>query len=60
MPKAIKVDHGTEFINDTLKTWCAQKGIDINITVSYSSLQNSVAEYMNCTLVELAHTMLKV
>ena len=39
MPKAIKVDYGTEFINDTLKTWCVQKDIDINMTASYSLSQ---------------------
>jgi transposase InsO family protein len=58
-PKAIKVDRGTEFINDTLKTWCAQKGVDINMTAPYSPSQNGVAERMNRTLVELARTMLR-
>ena len=57
--KAIKVDRGIEFINNTLETWCVQKGVDINMTVPYSSSQNGVVECMNCTLVELACTMLR-
>src|SRR6266852_2843306 len=54
----IRVDRGTEFINDKLKTWCAECGIDIQMTVPYSPSQNGVAERMNRTLVELARAML--
>ena len=54
------MNQDTEFINDTLKTWCAQKGVDINMTAPYSPSQNGVAERMNRTLVELVRTMLRV
>jgi Integrase core domain/GAG-pre-integrase domain len=58
MPQAIRTDCGTEFTNADLKSWCACKGIDIQMTAPYSPSQNGVAERMNCTLVELARAML--
>jgi hypothetical protein len=56
-PLAIRVDRGKEFINENLKSWCHQQGIEINQTAPYSPSQNGVAERMNRTLVELARTM---
>ena len=56
--RAIRVDRGTEFVNDNLQTWCLQRGIEIQMTAPYSSSQNGTAERMNCTLVELARAML--
>jgi hypothetical protein len=56
-PHAIRVDRGKEFINENLKTWCHQQGIEINQTAPYSPSQNGVTERMNRTLVELARTM---
>ena len=53
-PQAICVDRGKEFINEDLKSWCHQKGIEINQTAPYSPSQNGIAERMNRTLVELA------
>jgi transposase InsO family protein len=52
------VDHGTEFINKPMKTWCSQQGIEIQMTAPYSPSQNGVAERMNRTLVELARAMI--
>jgi transposase InsO family protein len=57
-PKAIQIDGGGEFINDMLKMWCKEKGIDIQMTAHYSPSQNGVAEQMNRTLVELTQAML--
>ena len=57
-PNAICMDHGLEFINDSLQTWCMWLRIEIQITALYSPSQNGVAEQMNRTLMELAHTML--
>jgi hypothetical protein len=57
-PLAIRVDRGTEFINETTKTWCAQRGIEIQMTAPYSPSQNGIAERMNRTLVELAHAII--
>jgi hypothetical protein len=53
-PHAIWVDCGKEFINEDLKSWCHEQGIEINQTAPYSPPQNGVAEQMNHTLVELA------
>jgi hypothetical protein len=57
MPHAIKVNCGTEFLNQTLQTWCNENGVDIEVTVPYSPSQNGIAKCMNYTLVELACAM---
>ena len=59
IPQAIRMDQGTEFVNEVLKTWCREQGIDIQLTAPYSPSQNGVAERMNRTLVELARAMLR-
>jgi transposase InsO family protein len=41
---AIRVDRGTEFINEPLKTWYVEKGIKIQMTAPYSPSQNGVAK----------------
>jgi hypothetical protein len=58
-PKAIRIDRGKEFVNETLQSWCRQQGIEIQMTAPYSPSQNGVAERMNRTLVELARAMIK-
>jgi hypothetical protein len=35
-PHTIYIDHGKEFINDNLKSWCHEQGIEINQTAPYS------------------------
>ena len=57
-PKAIHFDNGKEFLNQELKDWCNQQGINIQTTALYSPSQNGVAEQMNCTVVELARAMI--
>jgi hypothetical protein len=58
-PKAIRVDRGKEFVNDDLKTWCWQQGIEIHMTAPYSPSQNGIAERMNRTIVKPARAMLR-
>ena len=58
-PNAIQVDRGSEFLNQTLYSWCREQGFDIQTTAPYSPSQNGVAERMNRTLVELGRTMIK-
>jgi transposase InsO family protein len=58
-PKAIRIDSRKEFVNETLKVWCHQNGIDIQMTAPYSPLQNGIVEQMNRTIVELARAMIK-
>ena len=50
----IQMDRGTEFLNKNLKSWCHAEGIQLQMTALYLPSQNSVAERMNQTLVELA------
>ena len=57
-PHTIRSDCSKEFMNETLSTWCAKQGIDVQLTASYSPAQNGIAEQMNHTLVELAWAML--
>ena len=56
--KYIYINHGKEFLSDQLKEWCEEQGIEIQLTTPYCPSQNSVAEHMNCTLVELTCTMI--
>lgn len=35
-PQAIRVDRGTEFLNDPIKVWCREHGIEIQTMVPYS------------------------
>ena len=57
-PCAIRMDRGTEFVNEDLRTWTQSQGIQLQMTAPYSPSQNGVAERMNRTLVELARAML--
>ena len=59
LPKAMRVDRGSEFINQTLKAWFDENGLEIQTTAPYSPSQNGIAERMNRTLVELARAMIK-
>jgi len=57
-PKALCFNQGKEFINEDLRNWCAEQGIEIQTTAPYSPAQNRIAEHMNRMLVELAHAMI--
>ena len=59
-PKAMHTDCSKEFINEQLSPWCHEHGIEIQTTAPYLLLQNGVAEWSNCTLVELVRAMIKV
>jgi hypothetical protein len=52
-PKYMQIDRGKEFVNTALQSWCQEQGIDIQMTAPYSLSQNSAAERVNRTLVEL-------
>jgi hypothetical protein len=43
-PQALRIDCGTEFINNESKQWCNGRGIEIQSTAPYSPSQNGVAE----------------
>jgi transposase InsO family protein len=56
--KAIRSDNGTEFKNNVMDTFCAEKGIDHQYSAARTPQQNGVAERRNRTLIEAARTML--
>src|ERR1700733_2881547 len=58
MPKTIRVDNGSEYINQELRAWCAERGIEITKNAPYSHAQHGNAERPNRTLMELARAML--
>ena len=45
----ICIDRGMEFINNALKTWCAEDGSEIQTTAPYSPSQNRIAEWMHAS-----------
>ena len=57
-PCGIRMDRGSEFVNDKLKKWCHSQGIYFQMTAPYSPSQNGVAEHMNQILGKLAQAML--
>jgi transposase InsO family protein len=44
MPKALRADNGKEYVNQTLRNWCNERGIQLQSTAPYTSQQNGVAE----------------
>ncbi|GJZ59112.1 retrovirus-related pol polyprotein from transposon TNT 1-94 [Tanacetum coccineum] len=56
--KNIRTDNGTEFVNQTLRSYYESVGISHETLVARSPQQNGVDERQNRTLVEAARTML--
>ncbi|GKA11192.1 integrase, catalytic region, zinc finger, CCHC-type containing protein, partial [Tanacetum coccineum] len=54
----IRIDNGTEFVNQTLRDYYEQVGISHETSVARTSQQNGVVERQNRTLVKAARTML--
>ncbi|GKC38280.1 retrovirus-related pol polyprotein from transposon TNT 1-94 [Tanacetum coccineum] len=54
----IKTDNGTEFVNQTMRSFYGYVGITHQTTVARTPQQNGVVERRNRTLVEVARTML--
>jgi transposase InsO family protein len=57
MPKVIHIDHGHEFVNNSLLEWLYSKGMEVHMTAPHSPSQNRVTEHMNRTLEDLARAM---
>ncbi|GJU95528.1 putative reverse transcriptase domain-containing protein [Tanacetum coccineum] len=53
----VRTNRGTEFLNKTLQTYF-KEGISHQTTIAQTPEQNGVVERRNCTLVEVARTML--
>ncbi|XP_055960613.1 uncharacterized protein LOC126668274 [Mercurialis annua] len=55
---SIRSDHGTEFQNESFKTFCEENGISHNFSSPRTPQQNGVVERKNRTLVKMARSML--
>src|SRR4030095_6567345 len=55
--KSIHMDGGSEY-KAALTDYLVEKGIEINPTTHYSPESNGGAECLNCTLLDMAHSML--
>ncbi|GKB10289.1 retrovirus-related pol polyprotein from transposon TNT 1-94 [Tanacetum coccineum] len=56
--RRIRTDNGTEFVNQTLREYYEKVGISHETSVARSPQQNGFVERRNCTLIEVARTML--
>nr|GEV17302.1 retrovirus-related Pol polyprotein from transposon TNT 1-94 [Tanacetum cinerariifolium] len=56
--KCLRIDNGTEFINQTLREYYEQVGISHETSIARSPQQNGVVEKRNHTLIKAARTML--
>nr|GEZ36312.1 hypothetical protein [Tanacetum cinerariifolium] len=54
----IRIDNGTEFVNQTLRDYYEEVGISRKTSAARSPQQNGVVERRNHTLIEAARTML--
>lgn len=57
-PCVIRSDGGGEYVNNELKLFYEQEGIEAQFTAAYSPQQNGIAERKNRTLQEMASCML--
>ena len=54
----MRSDHGKEFENEAFESFCSKRGISHNFSCPRTPQQNGVVERKNCTLIEMARTML--
>jgi hypothetical protein len=54
----LRSDNGTEFKNTQVEDFLDEEGIKHEFSAPYTPQQNEVAERKNCTLIEMARTML--
>src|SRR6266851_718566 len=57
MPKAMRINHGREFVNNSLLEWLYSKGMEVHMTAPHSLSQNGITKRMNWTLEDLARAM---
>src|SRR5258708_7387020 len=55
----LHTDQGGEYINETLKSYCAENGISIELTIPHTPEQNGVAEHSNRRVLDKGQTLLK-
>ncbi|GKF92050.1 retrovirus-related pol polyprotein from transposon TNT 1-94 [Tanacetum coccineum] len=54
----LRTDKGTEFLNQTLRSYTEEVGITHNTSTARTPQQNGVVKRRNCTLVNATRTML--
>jgi hypothetical protein len=54
----LRSDNGGEYVNETVGTWLAERGIHHEYTIPYTPQQNGKAERLNRTLQEMARCVL--
>ena len=55
----MRSDRGGEFLSNEFKAFCAENGIQRQLTAPYTPQQNGVLERKNRTIVEMARSLLK-
>jgi transposase InsO family protein len=56
--KKVRSDNGTEFCNTNVEEFLNEEGIKHEFSAPYTPQQNGVVERKNCTLIDMARTML--
>ena len=56
--KTLRIDNGGEYCSKEFEEYCKREGVRRELTVPKTQEQNSVAEQINCTLVESVRSML--
>ena len=56
--KALRTDHGREYLSEQFKELCDEKRIARQLTMPYTPQQNGVAERRNRTLLEMVRSMM--
>ena len=57
--KILHTDQGGEYVNETLESYCAENGINIELTVPHTPEQNRVAEHSNWRVLDKGQMLLK-
>ena len=55
---SLRSDNGPELVEGVFSDWLKERGIQRELTATYTSYQNGVVERMNRTIVEMGRTML--
>ncbi|EJD38936.1 hypothetical protein AURDEDRAFT_71766 [Auricularia subglabra TFB-10046 SS5] len=56
--KCLQFDEGLEFLNDQVRTYCAEQGIRLQVTAPYSSSSNGIVERAHLTILNMARAMM--
>lgn len=55
--QAIRIDRGTEFLNNEMKSWASNKNISLESTIGYHPEANGIAERSNRTIIEKGNSL---